>query len=335
MAFRRRYRRRKLYGRKRTYRRAMYRSRGLRRRRIGRRRTYRNKLWTRKNNVGIRRLKYVDTGFRFRGSGMHMIQYNATASHAGQLTRWNDYMDLNSPFRYMAKVRCTAGHEIYPTGMLEKSLLFKEYRCNGGKIKITVLNQNLFGCFVYYRLGVITADGAVNDYTLFQDLESNDLDHGHGLMKKWIGPGTVLNDGTTELPATLKIVQRWKTRGLLANTGAGMNDMWRAFTYPNETWNTAADDCTPLKNSGGTDYNQPRLIFMWCLVPGVKPTGSGTWTHNTFEADQRRIHIEYHVRSYCQYRKPREHDPNTTTNDLDYGDGYDVHDPTHWDEFQS
>lgn len=331
------YRRRRRYGRKRTGR---FSRRAYRRRRYAtayrprRRYRTRRRMFIRKNQKGIRRMKFVDSGFRWKDSGMHMIETNHTAKHATGTTRWNDSWDLNSPYRYYAKARAVAGHEIYPTGMREKTLLYKEYRCNGGKCKLTFLNNNLFGCMIYWKLCHISADESINQQLDFENMESNDLDHAHGVSRKWLPPATVLNDGTTIVPSSTKIVQRWSTRRCILGTGAGMTDQWRAFTYPDTNWNSAATDCAPIKNSGNTNYQQARIIMCWSLVTALKAGTTGTWSHETFTDSLRNIHYQTHFRSYCQYRCPKEHEPNVLTNDQTHFSGADGEDPTHWDEWE-
>lgn len=332
MVFRRRYRRRRFNGRKRLYRRSLYRARRRYRRRPAfRRRSYR-KLWTRKNQVGVRAMKYFDTGIKWKSGGCHMLQAHSTPLMQATTSRYNNNFYVNNAFSYWANDVCAAGHEIYPTGMLDRSLHYKMYRVNGGKMKWKIHNQMDFGVMLYWKWCRVNANAGLDEYSEFTKYESNDLDHGHGVSKRWIPPKRVDND-ETEHPSVTKIVARFRTRDLLKGTGSSFNDQWRLFSYPNETWNTAANDCVAVKNSAG-NHNHCSIMLAFSYVTPYSPAATLTqkWTRENFSSDRLMFH-EWHMRWYCSYRSPKEHEPNTTTSDYTHYTGTEAHDPSHFDEY--
>lgn len=319
MAYRRRYRKRNFHGRKRTYRRRMYRARRFRRRVPYRRRSYRNKLWTRKNQLGARMMLKYDGATAWKCGGSHMMFRITTPTLTTGTTSYWTRLELTNPF--------TQSSNCFPTGMKEMSIRYSEYRCNGGKISLKILNEHLFGCTIYHkfvRLGPDTSQ--VDEQAEFLDMEENDLDHAHGVAKTYLPPAVVLNDGTTIKAGVKKLIQRWRTRDLIKGIST-MADQWRIFTYPaSPAWNTAATGCSPIKNSN-SNWSSTQLVWCARYVADRCSAGNAKWTNHTFDAGHRLFNHTWKVRSYCQYRKPREMEPNNANEVMTQCTGGTDHDP--------
>lgn len=321
MAFRR-YRRRRFNGRKRSYRRSMYRARRMRRRPFGRRRTYRNRLWTRKSGLGAKTMTRWDTGHRWKASGSH-LGFAVTTPTLPSAESYYTQVVCNAPYSWSDK--------FFPTGMKEMSLRFGEYRCNGGKLVLKILNANMFGFTIYHKLCRVSPDVTqIDEMTEFLAMEENDLEHGHGVLKSYCPTARYDNDGTTLRNSSRKLVQRFRTRDVIRGIST-MNDQWRVFEYPQDpAWNDAAVDCDPLKDSNG---NWQQTSFYWCLryVCDKVPNAAAAWQRQTFTLGQNKINHTWKVRYYCQYRKPREFEANINApNSENHGTGEVTSDTVKW-----
>lgn len=295
--------------------------RGYKKRRFARRKPgLRKALMTKKSQKGARVMRKFDTGLAWRGSGSHMLMKSSVPTLASGTSSYYSNWGLNAPFSYCAQA-FAAGQEVYPTGMRHKSIQFEEYRCNGGKLSLKILNMNTFGFTVYWKYAVVTADvNQIDQNKEFIAMEANDLDHGHGCNCIYVPPAHYDNDGVTIIATCKKIKTRWRTRDLIKGT-CTMNDMWRVFEYPNNpNWNDAATGCDPVKDSN-SNWKQTTIYFAFRYIADFDVPALLTFNRHTWDGDHARIRHTWKVRSYCQYRKPRELDPNVSTAPVDHCTG--------------